>query len=289
VKIPLFVPGNDAVRIPKAFAGAADSVILDLEDAVATAEKAAARLYARDIVTEYRTHPVASWVRVNAFSTGLIEDDVATVVVDGLAGIVLPMAQTAADVSALDALISAAEQKVGLATGSIPIVPLIETAQGFVDIPAIVGASSRVTAAMFGPGDFTLDIGVTLTPQAHELDVVRTLFPIYCRSRGVAAIDGAYPFITDLDEFERTTQVGKTMGFIGRTALHPKQLAIAVAVYKPSAEELAWAARAVDAFAKAEAQGIASTTTSHGEFVDYPVAARAKALLDAQAVLDAQS
>ncbi len=289
MKIPLFVPGNDAVRIPKAFAGAADSVILDLEDAVATAEKAAARIFARDIVVEYRDHPVASWVRVNAFSTGLIEDDVTTVVVDGLAGIVLPMAQTAADVSALDALITAAEQNAGLATGSIPIVPLIETAQGFVDIPAIAGASSRVAAAMFGPGDFTLDIGVTLTPEAHELDVVRTLFPIYCRSRGVAAIDGAYPFITDLDQFERTTKVGKTMGFIGRTALHPKQLAIAVAVYKPSAEEIAWATRAVDAFAKAEAQGIASTTTSHGEFVDYPVAARAQALLDAQAVLDAQS
>jgi len=282
VKNPLFVPGNDAVRIPKAFAAAADSVILDLEDAVATAEKASARVFARDIVHEYRDHAVASWVRVNAFSTGLIEDDVATVVVQGLAGVVLPMAQTPDDVAALDTLITAAEQAAGLSTGTVPIVPLIETAQGFIDIPAIVGASPRVSAAMFGPGDFTLDIGVTLTPEAHELDVVRTLFPIYCRARGVAAIDGAYPFITDLEQFEKTTQVGKTMGFIGRTALHPKQLAIALAVYKPSDDEIAWAQRVIEAFERAESQGIASTTTTRGEFVDYPVAARAKALLDAR-------
>jgi len=280
VKNPLFVPGNDAVRIPKAFAAAEDSVILDLEDAVATAEKASARVFARNIVSEYRDHPVASWVRVNAFSTGLIEDDVATVVVEGLAGIVLPMAQSGADVQALDALITQAEQKQGIPTGTTPIVPLIETARGFIDIPTIVGASTRVSTAMFGPGDFTLDIGVTLTRDAHELDVVRTLFPIYCRARGVAAIDGAYPFIADLEQFEVTTAAGKTMGFIGRTALHPKQLAIAVAVYKPSDEELAWAQRVIDAFAKAEAQGIASIMTSQGEFVDYPVAARAQALLD---------
>lgn len=281
MKNPLFVPGNDAVRIPKAFAGASDSVILDLEDAVALSEKASARIFARDIVREYQDHPIESWVRVNAFGTGLIDDDVATVVVDGLAGIVLPMAQSADDVAALDALITAAEQANGVATGSTPIIPLIETARGFIEIPAIVGASSRVAAAMFGPGDFTLDIGVTLTPQAKELEIVRTLFPIYCRARGVNAIDGAYPFITDVENFEHTTIAGKAMGFIGRTALHPKQLAIAVAVYKPSADEIAWATRVLDAFAQAEAQGIASTTTSQGEFVDYPVAARAKALLDA--------
>lgn len=282
MKNPLFVPGNDAVRIPKAFAGATDSIILDLEDAVATAEKAAARLFARDIVTEYREHGIESWVRVNAFGTGLIEEDVAAVVVDGLAGIVLPMAQSAADVEALDALMTAAEQQQGLSTGALPIVPLIETARGFIDIPAIVAASPRVGIAMFGPGDFTLDIGVTLTPQADELAVIRTLFPIYCRARGVAAIDGAYPFITDLENFEATTIAGKAMGFIGRTALHPKQLAIAVQVYKPSDEELAWARRVIDAFAEAEAKGIASTMTSQGEFVDYPVAARAKALLGDQ-------
>jgi len=280
VKNPLFVPGNDAVRIPKAFAGATDSIILDLEDAVANAEKASARVFARDIVTEYRDHPIESWVRVNALTTGLLEDDVTTIVVDGLAGIVLPMAQAAADVEALDALITAAEQQQGLPAGALPIVPIIETARGFIDIPAIVGASSRVSAAMFGPGDFTLDIGVTLTPQAHELDVVRTLFPIYCQARGIAAIDGAYPFITDLEQFKTTTLAGKKMGYIGRTALHPKQLAITVEVYKPSDEELAWARRVIEAFTQAEAEGIASTTTSQGEFVDYPVAARAKALLD---------
>lgn len=281
MKNPLFVPGNDAVRIPKALAGASDSVILDLEDAVALTEKASARVFARDIVTEYRTHQVETWVRVNAFGTGFIDDDVATVTVEGLAGIVLPMAQSAADVEALDALITAAEQANGVATGSTPIVPLIETARGFIDIPAIVGASPRVHAAMFGPGDFTLDIGITLTAESGELDVVRTLFPLYCRARGVSAIDGAYPFISDLENFEKTTVAGKAMGFIGRTALHPKQLAIAVEVYRPSAEEIAWANRVLEAFAKAEAEGVASIMTSLGEFVDYPVAARAKALLDA--------
>lgn len=279
MKNPLFVPGNDAVRIPKAFAAATDSIILDLEDAVATAEKAAARVFARDVVGEYRTHPVESWVRVNAFGTGFIEEDITTIVVEGLAGIVLPMAQTAADVEALDALMTAAEQQTGLPTGALPIVPLIETARGFTNIQTIVSASSRVSTAMFGPGDFTLDIGVTLTANADELGIVRTLFPIYCRAGGVSAIDGAYPFITDLDNFAATTRAGKVMGFIGRTALHPKQLAIAVEVYKPTEDELAWAKRVIEAFTQAEANGIASTTTSQGEFVDYPVAARAKALL----------
>lgn len=282
MKNPLFVPGNDAVRIPKAFAAASDSVILDLEDAVANAEKASARVFARDIVAEYAADPIEAWVRVNALTTGLAEADVASVVVPGLAGIILPMTETAQDVETLDRLIGEAEQQAALPTGAVPLIPLIETARGFINIPAIVSASPRVVAAMFGPGDFTLDIGVSLTNEAHELDVVRTLFPIYCRAGGADAIDGAYPFITDLEQFEVTTIAGKKMGFIGRTALHPKQLAIAVDVYKPSEDEIAWAKRVIDAFNTAEAQGIASTTTALGEFVDYPVAARARALLEAQ-------
>lgn len=281
LRMPLFVPGGDEVRTPKAYTVAIDAVIMDLEDAVADAAKPAARRYVREAVATRAEHRIESWVRVNALATGLVEQDLAAVVVPGLTGVVLPMAETAADVESLGHELDRVERAAGVPEGSTKVLPIVETAAGFPETTRIMSASPRVCAGMFGPGDFTLDLGIELTRDGAELDVVRTLFPIYCRAAGgVAAIDGAYPFFDDLDAFRRTTESGKAMGYKGRVALHPSQLDVVRQVYRPSERELDWARRVVDVFDAAVGEGRASVVTPEGDFVDYPIAAKARALLD---------
>lgn len=288
-RMPLFVPGGDAVRTPKAYAIAVDAVIMDLEDAVADAEKPAARRHVRETVGAMAEERIESWVRVNSLASGLVEDDLAAVVVDGLAGVVLPMAETAGDVETVARQLDSAERDAGLTAGSTRIIPIVETAAGFLEATRIMAASPRVCAGMFGPGDFTLDLGIELTREGAELDVVRTLFPIYCRAAGgIPAIDGAYPFFDDLDGFRRTSENGKAMGYKGRTALHPSQLDVVRQVYRVSERERAWARRVIDVFDAAVAEGRASVRTPEGDFVDYPIAARARALLEQHRQLETE-
>lgn len=288
-RMPLFVPGGDEVRTPKAYAIAVDAVIMDLEDAVAVAEKPAARGHVRATVLAMAEQRTESWVRVNSLASGLTEDDLEAVVVHGLAGVVLPMAETAGDIQAVARQLERAERGAGRTEGSTKLIPIVETAAGFVEATHIMAASPRVCAGMFGPGDFTLDLGIELTREGSELDVVRTLFPIYCRAAGgIPAIDGAYPFFDDLDGFRRTSENGKAMGYKGRTALHPSQLDVVRQVYRVSDREEAWARRVIDAFEAGVAEGRASVLTPEGDFVDYPIAAKARALLEEHRQLETE-
>ncbi|MPY85987.1 MAG: hypothetical protein GEV00_22655, partial [Actinophytocola sp.] len=137
-RIPLFVPGGDEVRTPKAYRMAADAVILDLEDAVADAEKPAARRHVRETLTATADQRVESWVRVNALTSGMLADDLAAVVVRGLAGVVLPMAERPEDVRHVASQLEEAERDAGLRPGSTGIIPLVETAAGLVEASRIV-------------------------------------------------------------------------------------------------------------------------------------------------------
>src|SRR5262249_28240115 len=154
----LFAPGNHARRVEKALSLDADAVILDLEDAVAIAEKSATR----EIVAAAlgRAREGLLYFRVNAVDTEVWYVDLGAVVRPGLDGIILPKVESAAGLATIDWLLTQLERDRGLPPGDVDVIPIIETARGIQQIDTILAAGTRVRRIAFGAGDFTLDVNM---------------------------------------------------------------------------------------------------------------------------------
>jgi len=163
----LFAPGNHARRVEKALSLDADAVILDLEDAVATAEKRATR--AAVIAALLRPRRALLYVRVNAVDTEFCYGDLAAIVRPGLDGIILPKVESAAGLATADWLLAQLEREQGLVPRKIDLVPIIETARGLNQIDAILEAGTRVKRVAFGAGDLTLDVNMAWSRGEAEL------------------------------------------------------------------------------------------------------------------------
>lgn len=280
----LFAPANHARHVEKALAGEADGVILDIEDAVAIPEKPAARRDARAALGALAGHtrgqgPVA-FVRVNALTTPFAYDDLCAVVGPGLDGVILPKCDTAAQLATADWLLTQLERAAGLPEGSVEIMPIIETALGVTNLAEIARASRRVRRLNFGAGDFSLDTNMTWTAGHEGILWARTQVVIASRAAGLEApLDTVYARLDDTDGLLRETEQARRLGFQGKACIHPRQVEVVNGVFSPSEAEVSQARRLVDAFDRAEAAGVASIQLD-GQFIDYPVAARAQRTLD---------
>ena len=168
VRSMLFVPGNHPRRLAKAFDCGADAVIIDLEDAVPASDKAAARIAAAGTVAASRN--VAAYVRVNSWAGHDWRADLAEIVRPGLAGVVLPKAETVEELIAVDSGIAALETERSMVAGSVELLPLIESARGVESLSAIAGACPRIGRLSFGVADYSLDLGLLPSPDEAELD-----------------------------------------------------------------------------------------------------------------------
>lgn len=282
----LFAPGNHARRVEKCLTLGADAVILDLEDAVANAEKAATR----QVVVQALRAPrrCRGYVRVNSLDTLWCHGDFLAVVTAGVDGIVLPKVQTAADLQTAEWLLNALERDRGLPQGGIDLIPIIETGLGFSNIAAIVRAGTRVRRVAFGAGDFTLDVGITWSTEETELLPYRTAFVVESRAAGLEPpVDTVWVSLKDAQGFGRSVQRARDLGFQGKMCIHPDQVPVVNACFRPSEAELAHAHRVVEAFAEAERKGLAAIQVE-GRFVDYPIVYLARRVIArAQAIDDA--
>ena len=258
----------------------ADAIILDLEDAVPVAEKAATRGAIKTALLNYpRERSCKTYVRVNSLDTGLTVDDVRGTVCAALDGIILPKVEAAEELSEGDAIVGQVETEVGLPRGRLDLIPIIETAKGFLNAQAIAAAGTRVRRLAFGAGDFTFDLGVNWSGDCPAIMLPRMLLPIISRAAGLEPpFDTVYQDIHDLDGLRRETETAKALGFQGKMCIYPAQVAVVNEVFSPTHAELEYARRAVAAFQAAEAQGQASCTVD-GKMIDYPLAERAKRLL----------
>jgi citrate lyase subunit beta/citryl-CoA lyase len=270
----LFVPGNNARRVDKALNAGADAAILDLEDAVAVAEKVAAR----DAIAEGLTRPRSSraYVRVNSLDTGFTFGDLEAVVRPGLDGIVLPKVERAADLQMVDWVIGELEKKQGMAPGAVDLMPILETGRGIADARAICAAGGRLRRVSFGAGDYTRDIGMDWTIDEAEIAPAQAEVVLASRIAGLEPpVDTVFIHIREHEAFRASCDRVRRMGFQGKLLIHPDQVAPANAAFTPSEEELARARKIVAAFAEAEAAGSASIQVE-GYFVDYPIVEKAK-------------
>jgi citrate lyase subunit beta/citryl-CoA lyase len=268
----LFVPGNDQRKLDKAGVLGADLVVIDLEDAVAEAEKTAARAVARNAIAGLACSGAVA-VRVNGAESGRLQDDIAGVTAPGLSAIVVPKVEQVETLSAAAAGLAEAERDRDLPPGSVAVMAIIETPLGVVRCEEILlRAPPRTVAVMFGSADFSAAIGVDLTPDGSELSFARGRLIVAARAAGmVPAIDGPYLRLDDVEGLLSDTRRSRAHGFQGRVALHPRQLAPINRAYSElTDEQLAEARKVVDEFERAEAGGVASVRVD-GNFVDYPV------------------
>lgn len=285
----LFAPGNHARRVEKCLTLGTDAVILDLEDAVANAEKEATR----SVVVEALSRPrrCKGYVRVNSLSTKWSLGDIIAVVAAGVDGIVLPKVESASDLLTAEWLIKSLERESGLPEGGIDLIPIVETGLGFSNIALIARSGTRVRRMAFGAGDFTLDVGITWSPEEKELLPYRTAFVVESRAAGLEPpIDTVWVALNNAEGFRHSVQQAKDLGFQGKLCIHPDQVPVVNDIFRPSEQELAHAKRVLAAFAEAELRGLAAIQVD-GQFVDYPIVylaqriiARAEAINEAERV-----
>lgn len=255
----LFVPGDRPERFEKALACDADAVIVDLEDAVAPDVKNDARAAVASWVSS--AHPV--FVRVNAYRTPWFLEDAKLATVRGVAGIVLPKTESPDDIIAL----------VSVSRAKVPVYPLIETGAGLWNAHAIAKAP-HVRQLLFGTLDFIADMGIE--SDGKELDAFRSQLVLVSRVAGIEPpVDGVTPAINDPRRLEEETQSGKRLGFGGKMCIHPKQVSVVNDCYRPTAAELQWAHRVLDAARNANGAAIALD----GKMVDRPVVLRAERMV----------
>jgi citrate lyase subunit beta/citryl-CoA lyase len=248
----LYVPGDRPDRFAKALASGADTVVVDLQDAVAPGRKA----YARDTVREFLAtpQPVPVTVRIN----GPADLD-AIAGLPGLAGLRVP------DVRAVDDV-----ERVAVRAPGIPLHLTIESAIGVERAYAIASASAAVEAIGLGEADLSSDLGVT---DESGLLWARGRIVLAARAAGLPSpAMSVYPNVSDLDGLARSCVSGRGLGFLGRAAIHPRQLPVIVAAFLPQAAEVDRALEVLDALDAAAARGEGGAVLPDGRFVDRAMA-----------------
>jgi citrate lyase subunit beta / citryl-CoA lyase len=281
----LYVPGNREKFLEKAIGLPADAFIFDLEDSVPLAEKANARAGVRQYAP--KTAGDRAWVRVNGLDSGLAADDLDAIAgIAGLAGIFLPKVETPDEVRRWDALIDAHEKGHGVEAGAIKLVLSIESALGVLNAHAMAIAAPRVVSLAFGgaqDGDLNTDLGCAWSIDGPEMLHARSHALLAARAaRFDTPLDGVFADVRDAEGFERDTALSRRLGYRGRKLIHPAQIEPCNRLYRPSAAELDYYARVIEAFDQALAQGSAATTVD-GRMIDLAMANAARRVLDAEA------
>lgn len=274
----LFVPGSRPELFAKALASAADAISFDLEDAVPEDRKAEARAAVAAFLASdaARASSKVFIVRINALGSAHFAGDVAALALPTLQLINLPKPESAADICAAAAVLD------GLpAAAQIKLLANIETPRALRLAAEIAAAHPRVAGLQLGLGDLFEPYGIA---RADAANVHAAMFAVSLAAAeaGVWACDGAFADVNDTAGFSAEAGRARGLGFIGKSCIHPRQIALANAAFAPSAAELAAAQRVVDAAAAAQARGHAAFLVD-GRMIDPPFLRRAQSLLSRQA------
>ncbi|MBV9862522.1 MAG: CoA ester lyase [Alphaproteobacteria bacterium] len=246
----LFMPGSNPRAIEKARALPADALIFDLEDAVAPDAKDKAREIVAAALAAGGYGPRELVLRVNALDTPWGQADLAAAAALPLAAVLLPKVENVDRVRLSLALL----ERHG-ASDRLALWCMLETPLGVLSAPDIAGASPRVAALVMGTSDLTADLHALPTRDRLPLVTALGLSLLAARAFGLAILDGVHLDLDDEDGFAAACRQGRTLGFDGKTLIHPKQIDPANAAFAPAAEDIARAHRIVAAHAEATAAG----------------------------------
>lgn len=267
----LFVPGDSARKFARARTGAADALILDLEDSVAAARKDAARAETATMLSAERCAQKL-FVRVNALDTGRTLGDLAAVMPARPNGIVLPKCANADNIARLSLYLDAFEAAGHLEAGSTSIIGVAtETAESIFGLGGYKDASPRLWGIMWGAEDLAASLGATENSVGGQFSepfrLARNLCLMGAATAGIAAIDTVSTRINDLDHVEEEARAARRDGFTAKAVIHPSHVDIVNRAFTPGAEEVAWAERVVSAFRDDPGAGVVNID---GRMIDKP-------------------
>jgi len=289
----LAVPASKWKMIEGGSFSGADLFFLDLEDATAPNEKAAARENVIRAVKELDWQDRPAFYRMNSLDTPYWYRDVIEVVEEageGLGLILVPKVERSEDLHALDILLASVEKNAGLEPGKIKLEAQIETAHGLINIDAIARATNRLEALVFGPGDYAASVRMPQTSigtmdewdeayPGHRFHYVMHRIVIAARANDLRAIDGPVADYQDEEGLRKSCLIARSLGFDGKWCIHPGQVETVNEVFSPTEKELEWAKKVVSAYEEANLAGSGSISVD-GQMVDAASIKMARNTLD---------
>ena len=273
----IFVPGNNPRFLEKAKKIQADIVCFDLEDSVPDDEKTSARKLIKNALKSRSEYSSSIFVRINSPLSGKIPSDLKEITQKGIDGIVIPKVNNVTELKKIQKTLSGLEKSKKLKP--IQIITSIESAEGVVNSYPIASFGKRVTAIVFGIFDLLNDLGVEYTKDSPGGKYSRYKIPVDAAAAGISAIDGIWQDLNDLKGLQKDCNFGKSLGYAGKSVIHPDQISIVHKSFYPNKTEISWAEKVCKVYLKSTKKGKGATTVD-GKMIDEVHYKQAQALLD---------
>ena len=274
----IFVPGNNPRFLEKAKSLSADIVCFDLEDSVPDKEKKNARTLIKSALKKRNQYSSSVFARTNSPDSNKLEADLKEIVQKGIDGIVIPKVNSAKEIKKIEKIISSLEKKRKIR--GIRLIPSIESALGIINCYEIASASKRIDAIVFGIFDLLNDIGIEYTkgnPPGAKYS--RYKVPVAATAAGVYAIDGIWQDIKDTSGLKKDCEVGKSLGYVGKSVIYPDQIRTVHKIFHPNKTEISWAKKVCNVYKKSTKKRKGAVVVD-GKMIDEVHYKRAKALLE---------
>jgi|TARA_B100001559_G_scaffold149417_1_gene125386 citrate lyase subunit beta/citryl-CoA lyase len=274
----VFVPGNNPRFLEKAKTISADIVCFDLEDSVPEKEKSKARKLIKTALAQRKHYLPNVYVRTNSPESGKIELDLKEIIQKGVDGVVIPKVNSAKELKKIEKTIISLEKKAKIS--GTRIIPSIESALGVVNCYEIASYSKRIDAIVFGIFDLLNDMGIEYT-KGNPLGAKysRYKIPVVATAAGVYAIDGIWQDVKDKSGLRKDCKIGRSLGYVGKSVIHPDQVETVHKIFHPNKTEVAWAKLVVKTYNNSTKKGKGATVVDN-KMIDEVHYKRAKALLD---------
>ena len=278
MRTSLYAGGTSPAKMIQAGFYNEDCLVYDLEDSVSAGEKDAARFLVYNAVKYQRPKDKYILIRVNGLYSRELDQDLEAAVRARPDAIRIPKVEYPEEVQRVDAKITAIEKKAGLPLGEIKLWCNIESYQGVLNALQIAEASPRVAAMALGAEDFTASMSARRTKPGWEIFYARNAILMACRAAGISAQDAVFSDINDAEGLQNDLEMTRTLGFDGKTCVHPRQIDAVNACFTPSPKEINYARRVLAALAEAE-ENHTGVCTLDGGMVDKPMEIRARTII----------
>ena len=275
----LYIPGNNPAMLQQGGIYGADSLLLDLEDAVALNQKDSARILVRNMLKSIDFYGTEVCVRVNHLDTPFGLEDLEEIVPLQPDAIRYPKTETVEELERLIQIIEAIEDKHNLPHNKMTIHAMIETALGVQNVFRIAKYSKRVDAITIGGQDLTADMNIKSTKDGSGIDLARKMIVMAAKANKIDAIDTVFVDVNDEEGLRKDTEYAKQIGFTGKAVINPRQIDVIHDVYMLTDDEIRKAYRIMKEFKKNKEAGI-GVFAIDGKMIDAPVMARAAHVLE---------
>ena len=273
----IFVPGNNSRFLEKAKKLEADIVCFDLEDSVPDIEKVNARKLIKNALKSRKLYKSSIFVRTNSPTSGKIPNDLKEVIQKGIDGIVIPKVNNVKELQKIVKTLSGLEKKQKLKP--IQIIPSIESAEGVVNTYNIASFGKRIPAVVFGVFDLLNDLGVEYTKESEGEKYSRGKIPVDAHAAGIVAIDAIWQDLKDSKGFQKDCKTGRSLGYSGKSIIHPDQISVVHKSFYPNKTEILWAEKVCKVYSESTKKGKGATTVD-GKMIDEVHFKQAQALLE---------